>query len=82
MPRGAVIEPRSWVCNAGTLSARWGTLLFQGDSTPGLVGDVYTYREGSMDIQDGIDRQAKTLYKGEGVYQYIVPPGKLHVKYV
>ena len=56
--------------------------MFQGDSTPGLVGDVYTYREGSMDIQDGIDRQAKTLYKGEGVYQDIVPPGKLHVKYV
>ena len=28
-----------------------------------------------MDIQDGIDRQAKTLYKGDGVYQYMLRKG-------
>ena len=47
---------------------------------------IYTYREGSMDIQDGIDRQAKTLYKGEGVYQYVLLKGggfaKLDVTFV
>ena len=42
---------------------------------PAIVGDVYTYKEGSMDIQEGIDRQAKTLYKGEGVYQYMLFKG-------
>ena len=36
---------------------------------------IYTYREGSMDIQDSIDRQAKTLYKGEGGYQYMLLKG-------
>ena len=39
-----------------------GLCLYMSPNSP-----YETYREGSMDIQVGIDRQAKTLYKGEGM---------------
>ena len=41
MSRGAGFEPGSGVGSTGTLSTEWGTLLFRGDSTLAMMGDVY-----------------------------------------
>ena len=41
LPCGVGFKPGSGVGSAGTLSTEWGTLLFQGDSTPAIVGDAY-----------------------------------------
>ena len=47
-------------------------LLVEIDNGPdsAVWASLYKYREGYMDIPDGIDRQAKTLTRGRGISVY------------
>ena len=53
LSHGAGFKHGSWVGNAGTLSTECGM--------PAIMGDVHT----TMDIQNGIDRQARPYGGGE-----------------